>query len=209
MLSGAAHQTPAAQQPVFRGAANLVLVDAYPQKDGQIVEGLTAADFDILEDGKPQKVESFEFVRVDASPSENLRRDPNNVREMYQLTADPHNRVFVAYLDTLQTTVEGSHAIRAPLIDLLNRVVGPDDLFGVMAPGMRPTDLTQRPKGIKVIGGTAASTAAQMAAACQLVEQGSLKPVVDSVFEFAEVPAAHARVDTGHKRGSVVVRIAP
>ena len=94
--------------------------------------------------------------------------------------------------------------------------ITPNEAAQAMAAGgrflvlvMRPTDLTQRPKGIKVIGGTAASTAAQMAAACQLVEQGSLKPVVDSVFEFAEVPAAHARVDTGHKRGSVVVRIAP
>src|SRR5258707_15479872 len=50
MLSGAAPQAPAPQEPVFRGAANLVLVDAYPQKDGHIVEGLTAADFDVFED---------------------------------------------------------------------------------------------------------------------------------------------------------------
>src|SRR6185436_9851400 len=124
------------------GTANLVLVDAYPQRDGRVVEGLTAADFDILEDGKPQKVEAFEFVRIEASPVESARRDPNNVREMYALAADPHNRVFVAYLDTLQTTVEGSHAIRAPLVDLLNRVVGPDDLFGLITPDMRPKDLT-------------------------------------------------------------------
>lgn len=74
---------------------------------------------------------------------------------------------------------------------------------------MRMTDLTQRPKGVKVIGGVAASNAAQMAAMCRLVEQGSLKPVIDAVFAFEQMPAAHARVDTGHKRGSVVVRIAP
>src|SRR5580765_4180446 len=95
---------PPAQSPVSRGTANLVLVDAYPQRDGRVVEGLTAADFDILEDGKPQKVEAFEFVRIEPSPVESARRDPNNVREMYALAADPHNRVFVAYLDTLQTT---------------------------------------------------------------------------------------------------------
>ena len=74
---------------------------------------------------------------------------------------------------------------------------------------MRLTDLTQRPKGIKVIGGVAASNAAQMQAVCRLVEQGALKPVIDEVFPFERMREAHARVDSGHKRGSVVVRIAP
>jgi NADPH:quinone reductase-like Zn-dependent oxidoreductase len=74
---------------------------------------------------------------------------------------------------------------------------------------MRPTDLTQRPKGIKVIGGTAASTAAQMEAVCRLAAQGVLKPVIDGMFGFEQMPAAHARVDSGHKRGAVVVKIAP
>ncbi len=94
--------------------------------------------------------------------------------------------------------------------------ITPNEAAQAMAAGgrflalvMRPTDLTQRPKGIKVIGGTAASTAAQIAAVCQLFEQGSLKPVVDEVFGFERMREAHARVDTGHKRGSVVVRIAP
>ena len=56
--------------------------------------------------------------------------------------ADPHNRVFVTFLDTLHTTVSGSHAIRRPLVDTLNRMVGPTDLFGVMTQNMRPQDLT-------------------------------------------------------------------
>src|SRR5215831_14237139 len=98
IFASAQTQTPS----VFRGGTNLVLVDAYPQRDGQIVEGLTAGDFDILEDGVPQKVEAFEFVRVDAAATpESARRDPNNVREMRELAADPHNRVFVLYLDTV------------------------------------------------------------------------------------------------------------
>lgn len=41
-----------------------------------------------------------------------------------------------------------------------------------------------------------------------LVAQGTLKPVIDSVYPFEEIARAHARVDTGHKRGSVVVTIA-
>ena len=133
---GQAPATP--RQPVFRGGANFVLVDAYPQRDGRLVEGLTAADFDVREDGKSQQVEMFEFVRVEPSLSETTRRDPNTQREAEALVADPHNRVFVVYLDTLHTTVEGSHNIRGPLVDALNRIVGPSDLFGVMTPNMEP-----------------------------------------------------------------------
>jgi VWFA-related protein len=135
----AAGQAPATpRQPVFRGGANFVLVDAYPQRDGRLVEGLTAADFEVREDGKPQQVEMFEFVRVEPSLSETTRRDPNNQREAEALVADPHNRVFVVYLDTIHTTVDGSYRIRAPLVDALNRIIGPNDLFGVMTPNMDP-----------------------------------------------------------------------
>jgi VWFA-related protein len=126
---------------VFRGGTNFVLVDAYPQRDGRLVEGLTAADFEIREDGNPQQVELFEFVRVEPSLSESTRRDPNTQREAEMLAADPHNRVFVIYLDTLHTTVAGSHNIRGPLVDALNRIIGPNDLFGVMTPNLDPRQI--------------------------------------------------------------------
>jgi NADPH:quinone reductase-like Zn-dependent oxidoreductase len=38
--------------------------------------------------------------------------------------------------------------------------------------------------------------------------QGVLRPVIDRCYAMAEIAAAHAYVDTGRKRGSVVVRIA-
>ena len=128
--------------PVFRGEAVLVTVDAYPQRDGKIVEGLTAADFQVLEDGKPQRVETVEFVRVESSLSESTRRDPNSMREMLALVADPHVRTFVVFLDQLHVTLDGSHAIRRPMVDSLNRIIGPNDLFGVMTQNTDPRALT-------------------------------------------------------------------
>jgi VWFA-related protein len=128
----------AQQQPVFRAGSVLVTVDTYPQRDGRIVEGLTAADFEILEDNKPQKIEEVEFVRIEPALTVESRRDPNNTREMLALVADPHNRVFVVYLDTAHTTTEGSHRIRQPLIDTLNGVMGANDLFGVLTSNMDP-----------------------------------------------------------------------
>jgi VWFA-related protein len=126
------------QRPTFRAGSILVTVDTYPQRDGRIVEGLTAADFELLEDNKPQQIEEVEFVRVEPALTVESRRDPNNTREMMELAADPHNRVFVTYLDTAHTTVEGSHRIRQPLIDTLNRVMGANDLFGVLTSNMDP-----------------------------------------------------------------------
>jgi VWFA-related protein len=146
LLSGAlgytAQQTPQQRPPVFRGEAVLVTVDVYPQKDGLIVEGLKAGDFQVLEDGKPQTVENAEFVRVEPVLSESERRDPNSMSEMLQLAADPHNRVFVVFLDMLHVSVGGSHASRRPLVDSLNRIIGEKDLFGVVTQNTDPRALT-------------------------------------------------------------------
>src|SRR5262245_65938006 len=116
-VGAALQQTP--QQPsVFRSATNLVTVDAYPRLNGRIVEGLTSRDFDVLEDGVPQKIDQFEFVRVEPVP-EALRVDPNTQREMLQLAADPHNRVVVTYLDVSHTTFVASDHIQTPTVALL------------------------------------------------------------------------------------------
>ena len=59
-LAGQSPQKP--QQPVFRSDAHFVLVDAYPIRDGKVVEGLTAADFEVREEGVLQTIDTFEFV---------------------------------------------------------------------------------------------------------------------------------------------------
>jgi NADPH:quinone reductase-like Zn-dependent oxidoreductase len=38
-----------------------------------------------------------------------------------------------------------------------------------------------------------------------LAEQGAVKPVIDAILPFTEIVAAHRRVDSGHKVGSVVL----
>jgi NADPH:quinone reductase-like Zn-dependent oxidoreductase len=40
-----------------------------------------------------------------------------------------------------------------------------------------------------------------------LAESGELKPVIDRVYSFEDVAQAHAYVDTGRKRGSVVLTV--
>lgn len=129
------------QTPVFRADANFVQVDAYPMKDGRIVTNLEQTDFEIFEDGKPQKIEAFELVKVEPFTPDSERRDPNTQEEGNKLAADPKNRLFVVYLDALNVSVSGAFYARKPLVQMLNRVLAPNDLFGVMAPDMRPRDL--------------------------------------------------------------------
>ena len=140
-LSAGGAQTPQ-QRPVFRSGAIFVNVDAYPRKDGKIVDNLTKADFEIFEDGKPQAVEEFEFVRVAPNTPDEERRDPRSIEESNREAADPHNRVFVVYLDIFSVTLFGSHYARAPIIEFLSRSIGPKDLYGVMTPELPASAIT-------------------------------------------------------------------
>ena len=140
-LSAGGAQTPQ-QRPVFRSGAIFVNVDAYPRKDGKIVDTLTKTDFEIFEDGKPQAVEEFEFVRVGPSTPDEERRDPRSIEDSDREAADPRNRVFVVYLDVYSVTLEGSRFARGPIIEFLSRSIGPKDLYGVMTPDMPASAIT-------------------------------------------------------------------
>jgi VWFA-related protein len=113
-----------------------VRVDAYPTREGQPVHGLTAADFEVREDGVLQKIESFEYVVVPTGPGTTALTDPGSQREMSQAAANPRARLVVVFLDPAHVSLSGSHAIKEPIIHLINRVLGPDDLAGLMTPEM-------------------------------------------------------------------------
>jgi VWFA-related protein len=56
-----------AAQPAFRAGTELVLVNAVVRDKDGIVRGLQRDDFTILEDGKPQQVQSFDFEDLASS----------------------------------------------------------------------------------------------------------------------------------------------
>jgi VWFA-related protein len=132
---------PAPQQPIFRSGTNFVRVDAYPMKDGRIVTNLEKNDFQIFEDGKPQQIDTFELIKIEPFTPETEKRDPNTQAEGNQLAADSKNRLFVVYLDQLHVSYAGAHRTRQPLVQALNRIMSPTDLFGVMTPAMSPREM--------------------------------------------------------------------
>ena len=138
---------PPAQPPPpppqrFRTEANYVRVDVYPTKDGLAVQDLTAEDFELLEDGARQKVDAFEHVVISPAGPQTIRAEANSVRGGEQMAGNPRNRVFVFFLDIPHVSVEGSHAIKEPLIRLIDRILGPDDLIAVMTPEMSAAQIT-------------------------------------------------------------------
>jgi VWFA-related protein len=138
----AQEQKPDPQRPpTFRSGAHFVGVDAYPSRDGKPITGLTINDFVVLEDGKPQAIDRLEFIQHQEWTPLAERRDPNSQRDGFELARNPNYRVFVLYLDAFHVDFSGSHAVRVPITDLLNRMMGPQDLFGVMTPLLGIKDL--------------------------------------------------------------------
>ena len=135
----------AAQQPEdlprFRAGTNLVRVDAYVSKDDVAVTDLKAEDFIVYEDDKPQTIEAFELVTARSPNSQSERTNPTNVRDMRQEAGDAA-RVFTLFFDRLFVSLQGSYQARKPIIETLDRIIGPDDLIGVMTPEISPGAIT-------------------------------------------------------------------
>jgi VWFA-related protein len=131
---------PERQLPVFRADSHFVRVDAYPtEKDGSITQGLVAQDFEVTEDGTPQRIDSAEYIAYERwSPG----IDPPEVetqRESFRLAADPRYRVVVVYVNRLSRA--SAQHIQQPLVELLTREVGPRDLYGLLLPHHEASDL--------------------------------------------------------------------
>ena len=134
-------QDPPQQRPTFRVESNFVRVDAYPLRDGKPLFGLKAEDFEVYEDGRLQKIETFEHVVVSPAGPQTARIEPGSQREALQAVANPRNRVFVIFLDMEHVSIPSAHAINEPLIRLIDRILGPDDLVAIMTPAMAASQI--------------------------------------------------------------------
>jgi NADPH:quinone reductase-like Zn-dependent oxidoreductase len=62
-------------------------------------------------------------------------------------------------------------------------------------------------EGRKVMSGVNPVRRADLLFLRALAESGAFRPVIDRTYEFARIVDAHAYVDTGHKKGNVVITI--
>ncbi|MEC9431469.1 MAG: NAD(P)-dependent alcohol dehydrogenase [Pseudomonadota bacterium] len=60
--------------------------------------------------------------------------------------------------------------------------------------------------GPRTVIGTSTETPERLAETFAMNAAGALRPVIDGIYPFEEAAAAHARVDSGRKRGEVILR---
>ena len=124
------------QQPTFRGGIDFIRVDAYVSDGGgKPISDLTQAEFEILEDGKPQKIEQFRIIKVDGNeapgePVSVIRTEDDERREAQRDDV----RVFAIFLDDYHTRDNNAIAMRATLEKFIRTEIRPTDMLAVMYP---------------------------------------------------------------------------
>ena len=129
------------QQPVFRTGIDTVRVDVIvTDRQGNPVTDLTLADFEIQEDGKPQKAETFRLIKIDAVTQPGYtQRSIRTRNDEETAAADENSRIFMFFLDDYHVRRETSMSIKKPVVEFIANQLGPSDLVGVMYP-LTPVD---------------------------------------------------------------------
>ncbi len=124
---------------IFKAAVRRVIVDVVVTgTDGKPVSGLKAADFSVAEDGKPQKVLSFDAHDFDPVP-ESLPKRPNlPVNTFINLPSGPERGpLYVLLLDLLNMEVDDQPAARKQLYEFaLSKPLGTRFAVFVLGDGL-------------------------------------------------------------------------
>ena len=123
-----------AAAPRFPSAVEQVTVDVVvTDKKGVPATGLSPADFQVLEDNKPQKIASFEAVQVPASAS---AAPPVRPRITTNLAPDVRTgRSFVVVFDDIHLTPGQAHRAKAAVAEFLRKGVREGDRVSLVATG--------------------------------------------------------------------------
>jgi VWFA-related protein len=135
-------QTPPADPqtppPVFRGGINYVRVDVIiSDKNGNPVADLQASDFDVAEDGKPQKIDTFKLIKLDGGTADSIKEPPKEIRNDFDEESEAARddvRLFAIFLDDYHVRRGASMAVRGQLARFIDTQIGPSDMVGVMYP---------------------------------------------------------------------------
>src|ERR1019366_3218250 len=154
----ASGQQPAAPAPdsqrpgtVFTVTSTLVQLDAVvTDSKGRYVTDLTPEDFEVLEDGKPQKLTHFSYVRIRTEPAAAAipKATPKSVAilpppPMAQLRPEDVRRTIVLMVDDLGLSFESMAWVRTSLHKFVERQMQPGDLVAFCRTGVGSGSLQQ------------------------------------------------------------------
>src|SRR5688572_8507474 len=122
------------QQPTFKVSVNVVDVDVTVRDAaGNFVTGLAAEDFEVLEDGRPQTIQTFSYIELPAQTHTSLtfggRLVPADIRSNRDVES---GRVYIILLDDLNVAPIRTTIVRRRARDFIERHFGPRDLAAVV-----------------------------------------------------------------------------
>ena len=134
-------QTPqrASEEDVVRITTNLVQVDAViTEKNGKQVTDLRPDELQILEDGKPQKIDNFSYVSLDSAARSSAAVAAKSVDKNapplppVKLRPEQVRRTIALVVDDLGLSFESTHFVRDALRKFLDEQMQPNDLVAII-----------------------------------------------------------------------------
>jgi VWFA-related protein len=120
------------QQPTFKSSTALVEVDIIARdKDGRFVSGLTADDFEVLEEGRAQPIRHFYLVTEKA----NLTIDPLSTVVLPRSPDRTDRRILVFFFDSEHLSANALLKLKQSAMDFVNDQLRPTDVAGVFFNG--------------------------------------------------------------------------
>jgi VWFA-related protein len=125
---------PSAQQstePTFRSNVDFVRVDAIVTgRDDQPVTDLTEADFQLLEDGKPQKIAQFKVVHIDRSSDADVSPIETSSDEAREAARDDV-RMFVLAISQQAFDCQDTIKVKSAIRGFMRTYLYPSDMVAV------------------------------------------------------------------------------
>jgi VWFA-related protein len=145
-----APQTPVDQPPVtFRVEVNYVEVDAFvTDAQGKPVTDLMAGEFEVFEDGKPQKVSAFSLVNIPIERAERPLFAGKAIEPDVQTNEHLEGRIYLLVLDDVHTDFTRTPRVKAAARRFIEQNFGTNDLAAVVYTGRSDAsqDFTNNPR---------------------------------------------------------------
>jgi VWFA-related protein len=145
-----AQQAPDQPPPViFRSEVNYVELDAtVTDAQGNVLPDLTQADFEVLEDGKVQKVSTFAHIDLPIEKAERPLFASTPIEPDVQTNRAIEGRVYLIVLDDLHTALARTPRVKRTVRQFIETALGVNDVAAVVYTGRNDAsqDFTSNPR---------------------------------------------------------------
>src|SRR5215467_13281970 len=125
---------PKSQQPTFRVRVDYVEVDVVvTDRQGNLVRDLKKEDFQVLEDGKTQAINTFTFVDIPVERADRPLFQESPIEPDVKTNEKPFDgRVYVMVIDDLHTRFGRTARVKIAAKQFIERRLGANDLMAIV-----------------------------------------------------------------------------